>query len=48
MYVVENEAEVFKSESLMIKAAEELNYNHAFTEPTALTVGKRFMTGKYH
>lgn len=30
MYVVENEAEVFKSESLMIKVAEELNYNHSF------------------
>jgi len=30
MYVVENEAEVFKSESLMIKAAEELEYHHAF------------------
>ena len=30
MYLVENEAEVFKSESLMIKACEELKYNHAF------------------
>lgn len=30
MYLVENEAEVFKSESLMIKASEELEYNHAF------------------
>ncbi|MFD2203291.1 GumC family protein [Shivajiella indica] len=33
MYVVENEAEVFKSESLMIKACQELNFNHAFWKP---------------